>query len=97
MTRAKRTLPFAVKLDDFVVEYHQGTRKAKNFFSHVTVIDGDISWPFLIEMNKPLRYQGYSLFQSSYDIAPDGSEASVLTVVENKGQWFPYVLSLIHI
>lgn len=91
LTRAKRALPFQVRLNDFKVEYHQGTNKARGYSSEVTVIDGDISWPFLIEMNKPLRYQGYTLFQSSYDIAPDGSEASVLAVVENKGQWFPYI------
>ncbi len=91
LTRAKRSLPFSVRLDDFMVEYHQGTNKARGYSSAVTVKDGDISWPFLIEMNKPLRYRGYTLFQSSYDIAEDGSEASVLAVVENKGQWFPYI------
>lgn len=47
-------------------------------------------WNALIEMNAPLRYKGYTFFQSSFDQNEQG-EATVLTVVENKGRLFPYI------
>lgn len=84
-----RELPFGIILNDFERTYYPGTDKAKSFSSQITVQDGNTSWPTALEMNKPLRYKGYTLFQSSFVDSPEGT-ASVLTVVKNQGWIFPY-------
>ncbi|MEC8677500.1 MAG: ResB protein required for cytochrome C biosynthesis, partial [Candidatus Margulisiibacteriota bacterium] len=52
--------------------------------------DGDI--PFTIEMNQPLRYSGYTFFQSSYT---EDKETSVFQVVKNPSWQVPYISSLL--
>jgi len=42
-------------------------------------------------MNKPLRYKGYTFFQSAYERDQSGEEITILAVVENKGRIFPYL------
>jgi hypothetical protein len=93
LSKQHRLLPFEITLTDFVAEHHPGTQMARAYHSDVIVKDGDISWPVRIEMNKPLRYRGYTLFQSSFlpPAADDGVEVSVLAVVENKAWPFPYL------
>lgn len=88
--KAVRELPFDVTLHDFERSYYPGTDKAQSFSSHITVHDGNASWPVTIEMNKPLRYKGYTLFQSSFVDTADGT-TSVLSVVQNQGWIFPYL------
>lgn len=92
--RKKRELPFSVLLKTFKQDFHPGTDMARAYQSTVTVIDGDTSWPALIQMNEPLRYRGYTLYQSSFDVTGD-KPYTVLTVVENKGRIFPYISTLI--
>jgi hypothetical protein len=48
----------------------------------------------VISMNKPLRFKDYTFFQSSYYIAPDGSEYTILAVVKNAGRLLPYFSSI---
>lgn len=88
--KQQRQLPFALKLNDFKKENYPGTSMAKGYSSAIEVIDGAAHWGALIEMNAPLRYKGYTFFQSSFDQSESG-EATVLTVVENKGRLFPYI------
>ena len=45
-------------------------------------------------MNQPLRYKGYSFYQSSFDQRAN-TEVTVLNVVQNKGRLFPYIATLI--
>ena len=45
-------------------------------------------------MNEPLRYKGYTFFQSSFIEGPEG-ETTVLAVVKNYGRLFPYISSII--
>ena len=45
-------------------------------------------------MNEPLRYKGYTFFQSSYIEKPEG-ETSVFAVVKNYGRLFPYISSIV--
>jgi hypothetical protein len=92
--RQKTPLPFAVRLKDFRKIDYPGTKKAKEFESDLIIQDGDLEWPTTISMNKPLRYKGYSFFQSSFDQI-DGQEITVLNVVKNAGQIFPYISTLI--
>ncbi len=91
MRRAERTLPFTVTLKDFKSENHLGTGMARTYSSQIILGDGALEWPALIEMNKPLRYKGYTLFQSSFVAPQDGPEITVLAVVENEAWLFPYV------
>lgn len=92
--RKKRELPFSISLQKFKQEFHAGTDMAKAYQSNVTVIDGAASWSAVIEMNEPLRYRGYTMYQSSFDMSGD-KPYTVLTVVENKGRIFPYIATFI--
>ena len=44
-------------------------------------------------MNRPLRYRGYTFYQSSYAEDGRGGESSTFSVVRNSGRWLPYVAS----
>lgn len=83
-------LPFSVKLIDFQKQTYGGTETAKSYASDIVIKDGALDWPVRIEMNVPLRYRGYTFFQSSFEQGPD-FETTILAVVENKGWLFPYI------
>ncbi|MBX7229648.1 MAG: cytochrome c biogenesis protein ResB [Burkholderiaceae bacterium] len=60
-------LPFEIELKKFVVEYYS-TGMPKLFASDVVVKDEDgKSFPFRIEVNKPLVHKGIAVYQSSFD------------------------------
>lgn len=88
------TLPFTLKLTDFARETHPATNIPRSFSSDLILSEGETSWPVRIEMNKPLRFQGYTIFQSAFD-EKDGIEITVLSVVWNAGRLFPYLASLV--
>lgn len=92
--RATRPLPFSVSLTSFKQDLHPGTEMARAYQSTVTVTDGTLSWPAVIAMNEPLRYKGYTLYQSSFDESGE-KPYTVLAVVENKGRIFPYIATLV--
>lgn len=93
--RHERTiLPFSIKLLDFEKNVHPGTNMPKSFKSDVVLEDQGIEWQSRIEMNKPLRYKGYTFYQSSY-VQGEGEEVTVLAVVKNIGRLFPYISSIV--
>lgn len=92
LERQRYDLPFAVELTKFEKIDYDGTSKAKNYKSELTFREGLVTWPVTIQMNEPYRYQGYSFYQSSFDIQ-DGQALTVLTIVKNKGRLFPYLSS----
>jgi hypothetical protein len=94
MRHIARTLPFSVRLDEFRKANYPGTGIARSYESAITVSGDGIAWPFTVKMNHPLRYDGYTLYQSSFVTTDDG-EFSVLAVVKNHGRVFPYVASLV--
>ncbi len=83
-------LPFSLQLDDFVLETYPGTDKHSGYKSIVTVYKSgtnpmnDLGMKDSIFMNNVLDYEGYRVFQSSYDTA-DGVEYSVFSV--NNDYW----------
>ena len=87
----QQQLPFAVKLIDFVKDDYEATSLARGYHSDIVIKDGDIEWETRIEMNKPLRYKGYTFFQSSFDQSEEMGEMSIFSVVKNKGWLFPYI------
>ena len=92
---ARTYLPFEIKLEDFQKTMHPGTNIAKSFSSEIFLIEKETSRRILIEMNAPLRYKGYTLYQASFAELQDGREATVLAVVQNYGRLFPYISSII--
>jgi len=89
-------LPFTIHLKDFEKLDHGGTMMARAFSSKVTVTQGDSSEHTKIYMNHPLRRDGYTLYQSSFDQSnPSGVETSVFQVVHNKGQIMPYLAVIV--
>ncbi len=83
--RAIATLPFAVHLDAFEIEYYQGTRMPAQYRSRLTVKDGGRSASAVVEMNRELDYGGWRFFQSSYREAP-GRNQTVLSVSRDPGE-----------
>ena len=91
---SKILLPFKMQLLDFDKKFHQGTLISKSFKSIVQIHDEKITFDRVIEMNSPLRYKGYTFYQSSFSENSEG-EISELAVVKNQAQWFPYISSFI--
>lgn len=94
LTRAQTSLPFSIALQDFRKIDYPGTVKAREFESDLIIQDGVSEWPATISMNKPLRYKGYTFYQSSFDQSATG-EVTVLSVVQNTGRIFPYLSTFI--
>lgn len=92
--REQRLLPFTVAVTAFEKQLHPGTQMARAYSSDVVIKDEEATWPARIEMNKPLRYKGYTLYQSSFEETPDG-DITVFSVVENQGRIFPYIGTII--
>jgi cytochrome c-type biogenesis protein CcsB len=81
------TLPFAVRLTAFEVDYYEGTRRPAQFRSRVVVKDvaAGRETPAIIEMNHELAYGGYRFFQSSYRETP-GRDQTILSVSKDPGE-----------
>ena len=92
--KSQRPLPFTVRLESFQKFAYPGTDMAEEYESIVSIIDGEIQWQSPIRMNEPLRYKGYTLYQSSF-IQAGGQVFSVLSVVKNAGRVFPYISSIV--
>ncbi|MEO1010991.1 MAG: cytochrome c biogenesis protein CcsA [Bacteroidota bacterium] len=73
------TLPFSVRLNDFVLDKYPGTNSASSYASEVTVTDTkkDKTLDYRIYMNNILNYGGYRFFQSSFDRDEKGTYLSV--------------------
>ncbi|MEI6050054.1 MAG: c-type cytochrome biogenesis protein CcsB [Bacteroidota bacterium] len=73
------TLPFSIKLNDFVLERYPGSASPSGYKSDVILLDkvGNIEKPFMIFMNNILKYKGYRFYQSSYDQDEKGTILSV--------------------
>jgi cytochrome c-type biogenesis protein CcsB len=72
------TVPFQIKLNDFIAEKYPGTVKNyASFESKVTLIDGNQKTDHRIFMNNILDYKGYRFFQASFDEDEKGTILSV--------------------
>jgi cytochrome c-type biogenesis protein CcsB len=72
-------LPFAIKLNDFILERYPGSNSPSEYKSDVVLVDksSDVEMPFVIFMNNILKYKGYRFYQSSYDRDEKGTILSV--------------------
>jgi cytochrome c-type biogenesis protein CcsB len=84
------TLPFSIKLNDFVAEKYPGTEKSYSAFkSKIDVIDGKESFKDSVFMNHVLDYKGFRLFQASFD---EDEKGTVLSVSHDFwGTWITYI------
>ncbi|WP_293895578.1 cytochrome c biogenesis protein CcsA [Flavobacterium sp.] len=72
------TLPFSLKLNDFIAQKYPGTEKSfSSFESKVTVLDSAKKFDARIFMNHILDYKGYRFFQASFDPDEKGTVLSV--------------------
>lgn len=95
LRKKKMMLPLNMTLKDFKMKMYPNSNIPKSYESHVTIkAEGAVDRDVVISMNKPLRFKDYTFFQSSYYIAPDGSEYTVLAVVKNAGRLLPYYSSV---
>ncbi len=81
------TLPFKIKLVDFMIQRYPGSLSPSSFASKINLIDGDAQVEHNLFMNNPLSYKGYKFFQSSYDKDEKGT---VLSVNNDPGKWPTY-------
>lgn len=99
--RFRRTYtPYHVTLKDVQKNVYVGTDRPKDFRSIVTLVDTsrEDAKPidFEIWMNNPLRYGGFTFYQSNYDAGGEGRrEMTSLQVVENEGWTIPYLACMI--
>ncbi len=94
LMRQQRKMPFSIRLVDLQKQSYPGTDLAKSYESKVLIEDDGMVWEAAISMNDPLRYKGYTFFQSSFLETPQGN-ISVLAAVQNAGRSFPYISGLI--
>lgn len=72
-------LPFAIKLNDFLLERYPGSNSPSGYKSDVVLIDRaeNVQKPSMVYMNNILKYKGYRFYQSSYDPDEQGTILSV--------------------
>jgi cytochrome c-type biogenesis protein CcsB len=73
------TLPFSIRLNDFILERYPGSTSPSGYKSDVVLLDKNenVEKPFMIFMNNILKYKGYRFYQSSYDRDEKGTILSV--------------------
>lgn len=86
-------LDFNLQLVNFRVGRYQGTMRAASYESVVRVPNlGDVK----ISMNEPLKYHGFTFYQSSFQEDESGHPtASILSVNRDPGRWIKYLGSFI--
>ena len=84
---SSQELPFVVTLEKFVLDTYPGTNKPSGYASFVKIEDkvGERNFKSKIWMNHPLKYMGFTLFQSSF-MREDDRWATVLAVSKDAGQ-----------
>ncbi len=87
-------LGFDVQLKKFNIGRYPGTLRAASYESVVSVPGLD---NHVISMNEPLKYNGYTLYQASFQEDPQTGKpiASILSVNWDPGRWIKYLGSLL--
>jgi hypothetical protein len=96
-------LPFALRLKNFEMKHNPGTMDPSAYASHVQVIENfqksvsemDALPVHTIQMNEPLKSQGFTFYQASY--IPDFPRVTttVLSVNQDPGRFLKYSGSLL--
>ena len=81
-------LGFDLELIDFRMTKYQGSEKAKSYESEVRLKDKIT----VVSMNEPLKYGGWTFYQSSFEPSKEGGEpvVSILSVNRDPGRALKY-------
>lgn|GEM_PF-379307 len=97
--RKQVMLPFSVSLERFNIERYEGTMNPSSYSSKVTILDGrqDASnqKSQVISMNEPLKVEGFTLYQASYEDAMPRPVTSVFSVNQDPGRPWKYLGSIL--
>lgn len=105
-------LDFNLQLSKFNIGRYQGTMRASSYESQVVLFEKGAAMPnaehpisdsgpqikpdIKISMNEPLKYGGYTFYQSSFQEDETGKPfISILSVNRDPGRWLKYLGSLI--
>lgn len=70
-TLRKADLPFQVRSDGFRIHFYGGTKRPSDYESDLVIIkDGKEVTRKTVRVNDPLRYEGITFYQASYDERP---------------------------
>lgn len=85
--------PYWVQLRDVRQINYTGTSTPRDYSSFIRIIESDTGAERKerVWMNNPLRFQGETFYQSSYQVLPGGKEWTSIQVVRNSGWLIPYV------
>lgn len=86
------SLPFSIKVDDFIADKYPGTEKSyASFKSKLEIIDSENNKTFKdsVFMNNILDYRGFRFFQASFDKDEKGTVLSVSH--DAVGTWITYL------
>ncbi len=86
-------LPFKVQLEKFQKVNYPGTETAMSFQSRIRI--NGVGPSTEIMMNEPLQYQGFTLYQSSFEQGPGIQTASIFSVNHDPGRIPKYVGAII--
>ncbi len=92
-----KPLGFQIKLKDFMIDKDPGTEKPASFKSNVTLKDVSrgIERDVTIQMNQPLIYRGFKVYQSAYQLVKGRPDISIFTVARDPGLLFKYAGAII--
>lgn len=85
-------MPFEVKLDTFTADFHPGTTRPAKFVSEIERVENGQASEVTIQMNEPMRYEGFTFFQASYGppgAGPGDRMYSVFEIVKNPADKWP--------
>ena len=83
------TLPFSIRLNDFIAEKYPGTESSYSSFKSKITVEDRTPFDYDIYMNHVLDHRGYRFFQASF--SPD-EKGTVLSVNHDFwGTWVTYV------
>ncbi len=94
-----KPLGFQIELHDFMIETDPGTNKPASFKSLVQLKDpsAGINREQIIQMNEPLKYRGFKVYQSAYQQNSGEPDISIFTVARDPGNGLKYAGALIMI
>ena len=82
-------LGFELTLNDFELQYYEGTRAPMDYLSHLTISDTEGEHKGIVSMNNILRHRGHRIYQSGYD--PDACGSTLMITYDPYGIAITYV------
>ena len=70
-------MPFALRLNSFIVRYHEGTAAPADYESRITVIDGTKLLDATVSMNRIYSHRNIRICQTGFDQDGEGSTLSL--------------------